>query len=299
MTLDTRFRIASNIKSFVGLTAAQQHATGTLNLDTMAANYIESTIIEKIGNADTATVRQLLNHSAGTYDYLSSNGFWNTVDDDPTHVWSTEEALAFAFEQDASFAAGANWEYSNTNYLLAGLAINTATGAHHSQAIRQGILKPLEMNATYYEHHEAPSGALAHGYQEFAADDLEDTYAYDSGYGLADGGLITTAGDLATYIGALGRQDTRLGDAALAELFASPERPTAGELYGLGISRFTGDYGQLIGHGGNVPGYNSDMFYHLKTDTVIIIMANGSDGHMDAIYEALVDRTLLLALGPG
>ena len=50
--------------------------------------------------------------------------------------------------------------------------------------------------------------------------DVEDTFAYDSGYGLADGGIIGTAGDLATYIGALGRQEPRLGDAALAELFS-------------------------------------------------------------------------------
>ena len=297
MTLDTRFRIASNTKSFVGLAAAQQHATGKLDLDAMATNYIESTITDKIENADTATVRQLLNHSAGTYDYLASDGFWDAVDNDPTHVWSAEEALAFAFGEKASFAAGTGWEYSNTNFLLAGLAIDSASGAHHSRAIRQGILEPLDMNATYYEHHEAASGTLAHGYQEFATDDVEDTFAYDSGYGLADGGMITTAGDLATYIGALGRQEPRLGDAALAELFASPAMPEDGEKYGLGISRFTGEYGEIVGHGGNVPGYNSDMFYHPDTDTIIVIMANGSDGHMDAIYEALVDRTLKLALG--
>jgi len=297
MTLDTRFRIASNSKSFVGLAAAQQHAAGTLDLDAMASDYIEPTITEEIENADTATIRQLLSHSAGTYDYLGSNAFWNAVDDDPTHVWSAEEALAFAFGKKASFAAGTSWEYSNTNFLLAGLAIDSATNAHHSQAIREGILEPLEMNATYYEHHETASGALAHGYQEFGADDFEDTFAYDSGYGLADGGMITTAGDLAIYIGALGRQDTRLGDAAVAELFANPERPKDGELYGLGISRFSDSYGELVGHGGNVPGYNSDMFYHPGTDTVIVIMANGSDGQMDQIYEALVERTLKLALG--
>ncbi len=297
MTLDTRFRIASNTKSFVGLAAAQQHAAGTLDLDAKAQNYIDPSITEEIENADTATVRQLLNHSAGTYDYLGSNGFWDAVDDDPTHVWSAEEALAFAFGKKASFAAGTSWEYSNTNFLLAGLAIDSATGAHHSQAIRQGILKPLAMDSTYYEHHETANGTLAHGYQEFGSDDVEDTFAYDSGYGLADGGIITTAGDLATYIGALGRLDTRLGEMALTEVFASPESPKEGELYSLGISRFSDTYGELVGHGGNVPGYNSDMFYHPGTDTVIVIMANGSDGHMDAIYEALVERTLKLALG--
>ena len=296
MTPDTRFRIASNTKSFVGLAGAQLHVAGVLDLDAPVSGYVDAGIVERIENADTVTVRTMLTHQSGIYDYLESDGFWDTVDDDPSQTWTAEEALVFAYDERAYFAPGDGFEYSNSNYLLAGLAIDAATGAHHAEAIRAGILDPLGMGATYYEHVEAASGSLAHGYMEVGGG-VDDTFAYDSGYGMADGGLVSTAGDLGTYIGAVGRGDDRLGADAVAEVFAVVARPEDTEEYGLGLSRFSGEHGTLIGHGGNVPGYNSEMFYHPGTDTVVVVLANGSDGGMDEVFEALVDRVLDLALG--
>lgn len=295
MTTDARFRIASNTKSFVGLALAVLDVQGTVDLDSVASTFLPDHYTDRLENLEGATIRQLLNHSSGIYDYLASDGFAAAVDSDPSHTWSDGEVIEYAFDQPASFPLGQGWEYSNTNYILAGMVIDSVTGNHHSATIREHIFTPLEMNDSFYENEEEATGPIVHGY---VPDDGElfDMHSYNTGFGMADGGIVSTAEDVAVYIRALGGSDSQLSSEAVGLMLDDAVSLEDGEVYGLGITRYETDDGPALGHGGNIEGYSSDMFLFTQQGVVVVVMTNGSDGDLDAIYEAVVDRAVSLAM---
>jgi len=287
------FRIASNSKMYIGLTTAILHMEGVVDIESPAASYLPSEVVERIENADQVTIRQLLDHTSGIYDYLDNDAFYDAVDDDPSRRWTEADAIVYAYDRRAYFAPGRGWEYSNSNYLLVGMIIDSVTGAHHSATIRARILEPLGLIHTVYEHVESFGFTFVHGYQEIARG-YRNTHAYDFGYGLADGGIIASAQDLAAFIRAIGTRDARLPVAAIDLMFSRMQGPES-ERYGLGIGVEPHPSGELLLHGGNVPGYASEVFYQPSTDTVLVVFANGTDGKMDDIFDALVERALEIA----
>ncbi len=290
------FRIASNSKTFVAAAAAELHARGTLGLDDPMSRWLPDSVTTRIENGDSVTLRQLLHHTSGVYDYLANDAFWNAVDSDPAHRWTALEALAYAFDEPALFPPGEDWDYSNSNYLLAGLIIDAATGSHHSAAIRSLLLEPLDLKETFYEYRDPLVGNLAHGYADIDGDGrLDDTYSYDQGYGLADGGLISTASDLARFIGKIAGSGGPLSEAAQQELSSGFIPLGGGDAYGLGIARIATPLGTALGHGGNVMGYASEMFYFQDLRTVVVVFANGTDDALDGIFERLVSEILQAA----
>ncbi len=294
MTPDARFRIASNSKSFVGLAAAQLELEGLVQLDAPAAQWLPEPVVSRIENADAATLRQLLNHTAGTFDYLENDDFWAEVDRDPARAWTLLDAIAFAYDEPAEFAPGDGWAYSNTNYMLAGLALEGATGQTWGEVVRGRVLEPLALEASFIEGQTPATGAIVHGYS--AADgDLRDMFSVNTGYGLPDGGVVSTAEDLSRFLRALA---TRAEPLRAASTLATSELVDAGDdRYGLGISRWPDIKGyEAWGHGGNLEGYASEMYYFPALETSIVVLVNGSDGELDATFDAVVDRALTLTL---
>jgi D-alanyl-D-alanine carboxypeptidase len=284
---EDRFRIASNSKSFLGVVAAKLSAEGLLDLDTKLADHVPASLISQIENADKATLRQALTHTSGIYDYLEDDGFWAEVDAGRTTAWTAEEALAYAYGGKASFAVGTDWEYSNSNYLLAGLAIDEIAGRHHAVEIRERILDPLGMSGTYYEIEEPATGRLVHGYTYyFQKADLDDTAELQQGYGLADGGIVATAGDLGTYIRAVAEGSGLLTDEERELLFGSAVSTGEGDTYGLGVSVFPGAHGDSVGHGGALEGYLSEMYHYPDSNVTIVAFTNTTDGYFKDSPEA-------------
>lgn len=278
---DDLFRIASNSKSFLGVIAGQMADEGRLDLDAPLADHLPAEIVDRISNADRATLRQALDHTSGISDYLDSDEFWDEVDGGRTTGWTTEEALVYAYDVPAEFAVGTDWSYSNTNYLLAGLVLDDVLGRHHSAEIRDRILDPLGMSHTFYEVHEPLVGDLVHGYSRyFEPDELFDTSTLQQGYGLADGGMVSSAADLGRYVRAVATGDEILTDSARDLVFAGDETED-GDVYGLGISVFPSAYGDVVGHGGLIDGYTSEMYYYPDHDVTIVVFANASDGYFD------------------
>lgn len=285
------FRIASNSKTFLAIVAAELHVEGRLDLDAPIKRWLPASITSHIAHSSTITTRQMLQHTSGIYDYLENDRFWDAVDARPGHRWTTLEAVAYAFDRPAEFSPGQDWSYSNTNYLLAGLIVDTVTQHHHSAEIRSRILQPLGLNATSYEYREPLAGTLVHGYADLDEDGtLDDTYRYDQGYGLADGGMISSASDLAVFIRSVGREDGLLAASVRREVLGNMVSTGDDDLYGLGISRFPSPYGFGFGHGGNLAGYSTSMDYFPEKDITIVACTNGSDGPLDAKFDRLGER---------
>ena len=283
------FRIASNSKTFLGVVAAQMHDEGLLNLDAPLSTWLEESEIGHIQQAAHATLRQCLNHSAGIYDYMTNDDFWSKADENPSLGFTTEEALSYATGA-ANFPIGENWEYSNTHYLLAGLVIDKVSGMHHSASFRARIYEPLSLDSTFYDGLEEPNGTIVHGYAPWNDEAEIDTHSYNHGYGLADGGLLSTALDLGIFIKALATENPAITETVRTLMLDQAIDVGEGELYGLGLSKANDEYGTVFFHGGAHVGYTSEMFYWPETDVTLTVLVNGSDSETyDDATESLLN----------
>lgn len=278
-----RFRIGSVTKTFVGVIFVQLADEGVLSLDDPISQWLPESVWGQIENGDTATIRQLLSMSSGIFDYLSSDAFWDRVAENPTYGWTPEEVITFAYDEPATFEAGAGFEYSNSNYILLELIVQEATGNDLATALRTRILDPLNLEQTYLEHAETlPNGHIA-GYDYIDEDEeLDNALTLNDGTGMGDGGLISTASDLATFMRAIynGELVSEAGYDAQYDMVDSGD----GEGYGLGVSYAETSCGEQWGHDGSTAGFVSTVWYDVETDIVVVAMTNSVDSGFDADF---------------
>lgn len=120
---DTLFQIGSETKSFTAITLLQLEAEKLLSLDDQIGKWLPH-----IPHTwKKATIRQLLNHTSGIFNYVEADEFWDAEYKNLKRVWTDKELIHFALHKKPYFLPGQGWHYSNTNYVLAGMIIKAAT----------------------------------------------------------------------------------------------------------------------------------------------------------------------------
>ena len=94
-----------------------------------------------LSNGDHITVRELLNHTSGLYDYTNDPAVLAGVENN--QIWDPRQLVAIAESHPAMFPPGTAWGYSNTNYIVAGLLIEAVTGQPLTRELQQRIFTPL------------------------------------------------------------------------------------------------------------------------------------------------------------
>lgn len=283
MRTDHEFRIGSITKTFTGVTAARLQTEGLLNTDLVITNYLPSSITDHIRNSDQITVRQLVRHQSGIYNFVDSP--WYCLEAflfDRRGDWPPMRELKYAYDKPARFPPGKGWEYSNSNFLLLGLIIDRLTGTNHSAAIRKEILDPLQLTNTYYEGAEPPHGERVHGYEK-ALGFCSDTYDWTPSVG-GNSGLVSTVTDLATFVRTVAGTNNLL-NSATREVLRSEMRsgndtnlwyPVFGYDFGVtfhrGASREVplSEAPWFFGHDGAVPGTFCFAWHQPQSDITIV-----------------------------
>lgn len=263
---DMLFGAGSITKNFVAALILQLAEEGLLTLDDTVGQWLP-----EYPNIDSGiTIRQLLNHTSGVFNFTDHPEF-GSIFIDPARAWAPEENIAL-FVGAPAFAPGTWQQYSNTNYLLAGLIIEQATGGAVSQQLRQRFWDPLQLTSTFLDVEEQINGNLAHGWGDLG-DGLQDlaplprTALYSSMW--TAGAVISSADDLARWGQALfgGRV---LGAESLEAMLAF--QPVMD--YGLGAFRIVLQGRQLWGHNGGDLGYAALMLYEPRDGICISVMLN-------------------------
>ena len=205
---DTPFRVASMTKTFVAASIMRLVEQKQVRLDAPIAKYI-STESADVLRADgyrpgVITVRQLLRHTAGLYDYAESAAYDAVNVADPGHRWSRLEQLRFATEHgDPVAEPGKIYKYSDTAYILLGEILERTTGASLPGAVRTLVgFRKLGLDHTYWETLEpTPAGEGARAHQYFGTYDNIVLDASTDLYG--GGGLVSTVSDLNRFYRAL------------------------------------------------------------------------------------------------
>jgi D-alanyl-D-alanine carboxypeptidase len=270
-----QFRIASITKLFVATLTMLLVEDGVLRLDDEVGS-----ILTSLPTAERVTVRQLLNHTSGIPDN-GTETFVAGLIAQRDRRWSAADVLATVADDRHTFAPGAGWEYSNSNYVALAAVIEHVTGSGWVEQLRSRVLEPLDLDSTYAAGFEPQRGdrLIPVGYFDIDTDgDYEDVEAgpwpaLETSEGAA-GAMVSTAGDVARFTEALfaGRIVAAPSMRAMVEPGPFARRYDS---YGLGVERSHPDLQTLfIGHGGVVPGFRSGTWFVPSQDLTITVMAN-------------------------
>ena len=105
---DTHFRAASNTKTMTAAVIVQLAQEGRLRFDDPISKYVQD-----VPNGDNITIGQLLKMRSGLYNYTNAPELAESLDQDPTKFWTSEELRAIAFKRPPLFAPGAEYDYCN------------------------------------------------------------------------------------------------------------------------------------------------------------------------------------------
>ncbi|WP_437933487.1 serine hydrolase domain-containing protein [Sorangium sp. So ce341] len=285
---DDLFRVGSITKTFMATLALMLRAEGRLSLDDAVSEHVEG-----VPGGDRISVRQVLNHTSGLYDFTQSDAFWSAALSDPERAWAPRELIEIAASQPAYFEPGEGFAYSNTNYIIAGLILEAASGEPVGELLRARILEPAGLAHTYLDGAEAALPGLVHGYGVDRGKLVDTTSAADPSAAGTAGALVSTTDDLTRfYRKVLGGE--LLGPAELAEMTTWVDA-RLGEVtgYGLGLSRRESRLGAQVGHDGGIWGFTSSSYYAIDSDASITVLVNLEVGDAGRIVDDLSDVLIL------
>jgi D-alanyl-D-alanine carboxypeptidase len=140
------FRAGSIVKTLVAITVLQLAGENRLRLGDPVQRWLPGLV----PNGDTITIRQLLNHTSGLYNFTEAMPVRprDLVSAACLRSYPPRELVRMAGTREPYFAPGAGWHYSNTNYVIAGMLIEQVTGRPYGKEVRQRILAPLGLRHT-------------------------------------------------------------------------------------------------------------------------------------------------------
>lgn len=307
----TRFRIASITKPITATLVLDAVQRGEVSLD----DHLVDLVPGLLGGDPSVTVRMLLDHTSGIFDQTNN---LDILDDialltDPTQIAEAEDlaarylagedvivpdrllvALAEAHGRD--FPAGTEYRYGNLNYQVAAIVLETVTGQPVADLLRERIVEPLGLEQTTI----APPDLASPDFRGYGTDvddgslvDITDEFElFGNG---ASGGVVSTAGELATIMQAIVAGE--LLEPSLLDEMRTPTELSDGT-YGLGLGRYGLTCGTFYGHEGGVNGTASIALVSEDGTDVVVVALNLRDGS-NPNMPALADDLLCPALRAG
>jgi D-alanyl-D-alanine carboxypeptidase len=255
-------RVGSDTKMFVASVVLQLVAEGRLDLDATIDRYLPGVVrypADKVPGDPAAydgravTVRQLLQHTAGVGDYGADYAYLLN----PMHQLAPptpQDLVAYGLSKGPTHRPGASWSYSNTHYVLLGMAVQATTGRPIGSEIAERIVEPLGLANTFFAERGQRSlpGEHVKGYISSAAP-IEVTGFEPAVWGAA-GALVSSPDDMNAFTSAL-LAGAVVPPAQLAEMQDTVPYLDGG--YGLGLVSVPLSCGLAWGHGGFLAGYQT------------------------------------------
>ncbi|MDJ0407038.1 serine hydrolase domain-containing protein [Rhodococcus erythropolis] len=263
-----RVRIGSVTKTFTASLVLQLVAEGKVDLDAPIEQYLPGLLhgsdVDGSGtdgsgtDGSAITVRQLLQHRSGLPEFAGEPGAdeWIAANEDRTLTPSA--AVAIALGKPAQFVPGTSFVYTNTNYIVLGMLVESVTGRSYADELQSRILDPLDLEDTYLPAagERDIRGDHLTGYQDLDGG-LTDVSRTEPSIPWSAGAMVSTGTDLNTFWRAL-----LDGQVVPAEQLAEMTTPQVGATeaeglgYGMGIGATELPCGvTYTGHSGGIYGY--------------------------------------------
>ena len=273
-----RFGIASITKTVVAASILKLEEEGLLSLDDTVADHLSITN----PNIDTSiTIFQLLNHVSGLNGYMVED-LWAMVEADFNSAIPSQDLTDYVLPP--YFEPGADYTYSNSNYLLLGMIIQAASEQTVGQVMRTRFWTPLQLSNTYFGKDEVVQGPIAAPWRDGNGDgmltDISSEYgpAYHSVFFTA-ADVFTTVRDLSYWAHHLyaGNAISEASRIKMLDFLTIDSGSPFWDGYGLGVRRFYLTSGrEYWGHTGGMRGYGSYMLYEPLSGVTIAMLNNQS-----------------------
>ena len=307
MRTDTLMPWLSSGKPITAVAIAQLWQRGLLDLDDPVARHIPEFRLAN-ADADAITIRHLLTHTAGlareaAFPYWTDGAFPGL-----------DEIRAALREQECVLPTDARWKYSNLALVVAGEIVSAVSGRPWTEYVRTHVLEPLGMRDSLVETPAADDARVARPYaRRLPSGERAPAPASDVRGISAAAGLTTTVEDLARFAmlqfrgGPAGGAQVLRGSTLREMQRVHWIQPDWQAGWGLGfhISRLNNR--TLVGHGGALRGYRSELRFSPAERMAVIVLINADDGEPRAIVDkafewvapALVAATPPAVVDPG
>jgi D-alanyl-D-alanine carboxypeptidase len=306
---DDLWQIGSNTKAFTAVTLLQLEAEGKLTIDQTIGTWLPQYPAWK-----NVSIRRLLNMTSGIEGYDNVPAMpraFTTIH----RRWTPEQLIGFSDPiYPVAPAPTHGWDYSNTNYLLAGLIIERVTGHTYGDELRTRFFVPLGLTNTFYSPNVYPQSVTARmvsgyfvntgpggaGLEQLLGQDMR---LCDMSWAGAAGGIVSTPEDVTKWVRALYKGDM-LAPKQRRELMTLVSDKTGAPLATTSLANPTG-FGLGVGQGtrpsigtywyyqGTTLGYRVIYVWLPKSDVVFAVGANSQSttNHIgmliDSVWAAL------------
>jgi D-alanyl-D-alanine carboxypeptidase len=298
ITRRTLYEIGSNTKQMTAAVILQLEAKGLLDIDDTVGDWLP-----QYPAWGKVSIRRLLNMTSGLPTYTEAPDFIDLQGTQPNRHYTPEQLIAYAYPTKTNqLPTNTGWFYSNTNYILAGMIAEKASGKSLKQLYQTGIFDPLFMKDSFYEPRALPESVLARmssGYfnnplcSDYAPDCKvaplqplvgKDMRRADISWAGAAGGIVSTPRDLQRWVRGLfggrvlpSKQLKEMMELVSTETGKPIANTSAKEPRGFGLG-LAAVYAPGLDHvwfyEGITLGYRAVYFYFPKDDLVITAFAN-------------------------
>jgi len=262
---DMRYAVGSISKQFTAASVLLLQQEGKLSLDDPVSRFVPG-----LTRGNEVTIRELLSHTSGYQDFWPQDYVPPTMERPIT----PQGILDHWAKQPLDFDPGTRWQYSNTNFEIAALIVEKASGVPFFQFVRTRILEPLGLHSAVDFDARGPSSVEPVGYMRYGLGPLRPAPSTGAGWMYGAGELAMTPRDLATW-------DISLIDRSLLAPASYRAMETTVLLengvssgYGLGV-----EVGQLSGHraishSGEVSGFTAENMVFPDDSAAVVVLTN-------------------------
>lgn len=280
---NTRYAVGSISKQFTVAALLLLQEQGKLSLDDRVAKYFP-----ELTGASQVSIRQLLSHTSGYEDYAPQD----YIIPEWTRPTTPRAILDRWAKKPLNFDPGTRWQYSNTNYVLAGEIFEKVAGQPLVTFLREKIFQPLGMQSASDWPPEQPADAVA--YTRYAIGPPRPTKREATGWYFAAGELAMTPSDLAKWDVAF--LEKKILSPRSYEEFTREVKLANGDAthYALGLT--LGEIGgvPMFEHGGEVSGFISSNAVFPARNGAVVVLSNQDVVNMVGPISTQIARLVFL-----
>jgi CubicO group peptidase (beta-lactamase class C family) len=260
-TENTIFQIGSITKQFTSAVILKLVEQKKLNLTDKLSKFYPA-----FPKGDSITIRQLLSHTSGIFNYTTDVQFMQSEAVKPANE---KKMLALFINKPLDFSPGSNWSYSNSGYLLLGYVIEKVTKKPYEKVMREFILTPLQMNSSGFDFTHLKNKDKATGYFAIAGKNSTVAGIVDSSVSYAAGAIYSTTSDLLKWHKAV-LNNTIIKRESIEKAFTPVKSK-----YGFGWIIDSIDGKRVTTHGGAIFGFNTNIA-RIESDDICIVLLNNT-----------------------
>jgi D-alanyl-D-alanine carboxypeptidase len=282
ITPDLKFYAGSIGKIFTAVVILKLIEEGRLSLESPVEEWFP-----EISQASHITINHLLTHTSGIPSFENVKEYQARKD----RYHNPEEILLYINKKKLLFEPGKHYAYSNTGYVMLGIAIERITGRSYKEAIEEHIIRRVKLHETEVITEQTLKKLIVKGHHHGNVITKAEHYANP----FAAGAIIATPKDLILFFQAL-MNGRLLSQDSLQKMFSDMNLTTVTQsvYYGKGIvAAIETPIGDIIGHTGGIRGFGAALYYHPKENIFVCVMMNDDikpiDPAMFRFMEAMME----------